>query len=200
MRSWYSLFGIGLLLLQSCESTKGWRGRVQAAAGSSRLTAKADGNKDSVDGTQQSVRLEAAKPVDYLPNVEVGLRFVGGATQIDEADDGNTYDLDTKSFAVAPAFRGYMPMGDTCRMFLDTFVGYEHFWGDETVVIDSVSYSGSGDQGGLYFGFGLGAEIDVSKNSSFLVGLEWSRMSTKTTDLDYYFDDTSLVVGWAHKF
>jgi hypothetical protein len=138
--------------------------------------------------------------VDYLTNTSVGLRVSAGARQIDETEDGVRYDLDTQYLGLTPTFRSHIRASDSARIYGEAFVGYQHYWGDETISDGVTTAEGSGDDGGLVFGGGLGCELDMSKNQTLLIGVEWARLRVEGGDLDYFFDDASLVVGWSIKF
>jgi hypothetical protein len=180
----------------ACESTEGLRGRVAAGAGLSRLTVRDGGDSGSADGGQQSVRAEIAQPIDYLGDLEVGLRLKGGAREIDDTFTGGSYELDTRQLALTPTIRGGFALSGASRAYAEVFAGYEYYWGDFNDAGDRFR----GEDGGLAYGAGLGVEFDVLKSHALLLGLEWSRLDTEEGGVNASFDDYSAIVGWAFRF
>lgn len=185
----------GLACLVGCESTEGWRLRTMAGGGASRLTDEFEGNSSSFSGLQASVRAEVANPIDYMKNTEVGLRLIAGVHQFDETEDGVTVDFDTIDLGLAPVFRGFLDVSSSVRLYGEVFGGYRQVWGDLTVSASGMSETVRGDDGGIFFGGGIGAEFAISHNSSFLLGAEWSRNRLKDEGETLDLDDFSLLVG-----
>jgi hypothetical protein len=178
--------------LQGCGSAEGWRGRIGAGAGLSTLKARDGGQSESADGTQQSLRLEIARPIPYLSDVEVGLRAKGATRQID--DDFGA--VDSGQFALLPTFRGHCGLSASSRFYGEVFAGYEYYWADERLG----AATGSLNDGGVAYGAGIGVEFDVFRASALFVGLEWSRHDTQDVGVNLSFEDYSGVVGLAFRF
>lgn len=187
-----------------CETTDGMRLRTGVGGGISEVNLSLDGSDGSVDGSQASGRIELARGVPDLPNMEVGLRMFGGMHSVDEpiGSTGINYELDSIDLGLAPVIRGRLPFNDEAAIFLEVFGGYRHHWGDETLSDASGSLEGEGDKGGFIFGAGLGFEFALSEGSAFFVGGEWSRTLLDFDDasLDVDVDDLSAVIGLEFDF
>ncbi len=182
--------------LQSCESTNGMRGRLAGGVGTTRLSARDGGETAHFDGLQQSLRAEVVQPLDYIENVEVGLRLKGGFRQIEETIGVVPYELDSSQLALMPTFRGMLPLAGSARLYGEVFGGYEHFWAEERLP----GLSNDFNDGGLVYGGGAGVEFGSGAGSALGVGLEWSRMQFEDGSVDLNFDDISLVVAWSFGF
>jgi hypothetical protein len=182
--------------LQGCESLSGLRGRVAAGAGLTNLTVRDAGVSDSADGGQQSVRAELAQPLDYLLDLEVGVRLKGGFREIDDRFFGAGYDFESRQLALTPTVRGFWGLSESSRIYGEAFAGYEYFWGEER----ALGVTARGEDGGLAYGVGLGVEFDVTKANALILGLEWSRLEVEENGVDASFDDFSAIVGWAMRF
>jgi len=184
------------LFLQACASTEDQRGRLAVAGGTSRLQLESDGVSATADGTQQSLRMEVVQPLDYVDNVEVGLRLKGGARQIHETIGVSAYEFESNQLALMPTFRALAPMSGSTRLYGEFSIGYEHFWGEERLL----GVTTKGDDGGLAYGAGAGVEFVSAAQSALGVGFEWSRLDVSEGDTDGSFDDLSLVVSWSFGF
>ncbi len=192
-----------LVLLTACESTKDMGLRTMAGGGFSSLGVDVSGvGNERIDGHQASVRVEVTKQPEYMPNMEVGLRFLGGFHGYDQTENGLSLDLDTWDLGAAVVFRPFVDLGETgVRLYAEGFVGYRHYWGDARLGDSTGTISsGKDDDGGVLFGAGLGTEIKMTKNGSLLLGLEWARHLTGDDGVDLDMDDFSALVGWSIKF
>jgi hypothetical protein len=183
-------------VLQGCGSAEGWRGRLGAGAGLSTLKARNGGQSETADGTQQSLRLEVARPIPYFSDVEVGLRAKGATRQIDDDFGPVDYVFDSGQFALLPTFRGHYGLSASSRFYGEVFAGYEYYWADERLG----AATGSLNDGGVAYGAGIGVEFDVFRASALFVGLEWSRHDTQDVGINLSFEDYSGVVGLAFRF
>jgi opacity protein-like surface antigen len=182
--------------LQGCESLAGLRGRFAAGAGLTNLKVRNAVDSDTADGGQQSVRAELAQPLDYLLDLEVGVRLKGGVREIDDRFFGEGYDFESRQLALTPTLRSFWSLSESSRLYGEAFAGYEYFWGEGR----PLDVTARGDDGGLAYGVGMGMEFDVTKANALSLGLEWSRLEVQENGLDSSFDDFSAIVGWAMRF
>lgn len=188
---------VASVVLAGCESTNGLRLRTQIGAGLTELGAehKPSGTELAVSGNTGTARVEVSRAPDYMPNIEVGLRVLGGVHNVSGANPG--FDLDTTDLGGALVFRPFLDVSDDVRLYAEGFAGYRHSWGDLT--IDGLG-SDRGDYGGILFGGGLGAEFSLSRSTSLVLGVEWSRNILTEQGVRLDIDDFVGTVGFAVGF
>lgn len=182
-------------VLSGCESAAGWRGRVAAGGGWATLKYRDEGQSETADGAQASLRAEIARPLDYADDVDVGLRVKAGRRTVDDDFGGIPYEFESNQLALLPTVRGYAPLSGASRLYGEAFVGYEQFWGEERY-----QTTATGTDGGVAYGAGAGVEFDIGSTRAVFVGLEWARHDTKDFGANLSFEDYSAVVGLAFRF
>jgi hypothetical protein len=185
---------VALATLTACSTTAPVDLRTVLGAGYSTISVDPSGasNTDH-QGQTTTARIEVSQELDYLDNVEVGLRAIGGLGTVDDADGDVLIDADNMDLGGALVVRTFYDVSDSARLYAEMFGGYRHFWVEQKGFRDE-------DDGGLLFGLGVGTEFQLSSSTSLILGAEWARTMTKKRHTRNRLDDLSALIGLSVSF
>lgn len=157
---------------------------------------KGTATEDSLSGRGMAVgvRGEVSQRVDYLENVEVGLRVGILGRDAHASPDGVDVDAEAGELSIVGVARFYQPLGEGSAFSLygEGFGGYAHEFG--TVRGGPIDVDGDG--GGLLYGAGAGIDYN-----GLQLGLEWSQRDFDFGQgLDLRAEDVVLVIGGVIRF
>lgn len=185
---------VALATLTACSTTAPVDLRTVLGGGLSnaRVDPKGGTNSDH-KGAVVSGRIEVSQQIDYLDNVEVGLRAIGSTHQIDDEDGDISIDVDSLDLGAAFVARTFYELDSGTRIYGEGFAGYRHFWAED--------FEGKNeDDGGLLLGLGLGAEFLIAPGARFITGLEYAKTFTKKRGHRLDLDDFQVLVGLSVSF
>lgn len=200
------LFGLLVLGMTACSSAPRQRTadpapffRLSSSIGASNVKAVANRGtpqEDSLTGRGMSLGLrgEIVQPINYMENVEVGLRVGVTGRDAQAEPEGVQVDAESGELSAVGVLRGLMPLGgaDSIAFYAEGFGGYAHNLGTVTGGPIDVSDNGGG------FLFGAGAGLDF--RNGLTLGLEWSRREFDIDPVEIRADDLVLVVGGVIRF